>query len=238
MLKRISIAAAALLLAGCGTEEQAKPQAGFKFDPANFVEKIDNPYWPMAPGSRWVYSEVDTEGRQRVEVTVTGKTKVVAGVRARVVRDVVTDQRGRLVEDTDDWYAQDKDGNVWYLGEDTTEYENGKPVTRKGSWEAGVDGATAGVIMPARPRVGMAYQQELYRGEAEDRARVLSLDDQAEVRAGHFTNVLMTKDYTPLEPEVLEYKLYAKGVGPVLILSPSGGAGGREELLSFDKGSG
>jgi hypothetical protein len=204
-------------------------------DPADFSTRIDHPYWPMAPGSRWVYRETDSEGNeQKVVVTVTSRTKTVAaGVEARVVRDVVT-QEGQPVEVTDDWYAQDDCGNVWYLGEDTTEYEDGKPVSKAGSWEAGVDGAQAGVIMPAEPRVGLHYRQEHYAGEAEDAGRVLSTDEQAEVPFGHFTGVLLTKDFTPLEPKVLEYKLYAKGVGPVLVLAVSGGAD-REELVRFSK---
>jgi hypothetical protein len=204
-----------------------------ELDPADFTTRIDNPYWPMAPGSGWVYRETDPDGTEkRVEVTVTHRTKRVAGARARVVHDVVT-QGGALVENTYDWYAQDRAGNVWYLGESTREYENGKVASTAGSWEAGVDGAQAGIVMPAEPRVGMSYRQEQYAGHAEDRARILSLDKKVEVPFGRFRRVLMTKDYTPLEPAVLEHKLYARGVGPVLVLSLSGG-GGREELIRFD----
>jgi hypothetical protein len=137
------------------------------------------------------------------------------------------------VEDTYDWYAQDEDGTIWYLGEDTREYENGEVVSTAGSWETGVDGAQAGVMVPGDPEVGLRYRQEYHAGEAEDRARILSLDEQAEVPFGHFTGVMLTKDFTPLAPTVLEYKLYAKGVGPVLILNVSGGGGGREELVEF-----
>jgi len=193
---------------------------------------IDNPYWPMRPGSQWVYRE----GSQRVVVTVTDRTKVVNGITARVIHDVVT-EKGKPVEVTDDWYAQDTAGNVWYLGEDTTEYENGRPVSKEGSWEAGVDGARAGIIMPAKPRVGMRYRQEFYKGHAEDKAQVLSLNEQAQVPFGHFRRVLLTKDFTPLEPKVLEYKLYARGVGPVLVFSVSGG-GDDEELVRFKRGEG
>ena len=198
----------------------------------DFSTKIDNPYWPMPVGRRWVYRETERGTTQRVVVTVTDRTKrVAAGVTARVVRDVVT-RNGRRVEDTDDWYAQHRDGSVWYLGEDTTEFERGRPVSREGSWEAGVRGAQAGIIMPARPQVGMEYHQEYAPGEAEDAAKVLSLDEQAQTPFGHFRRVLMTKDFTPLEPRVLEYKLYARGVGPVLVVGVSGGAG-REELIRF-----
>jgi hypothetical protein len=150
------------------------------------------------------------------------------------VRDVVTED-GTPVEVTDDWYAQDRAGNVWYLGEDTAEYESGVVVSREGSFEAGVDGAQAGVIMPARPRPGLRYRQEYYAGKAEDRAEVVSLREQAEVPHGHFGRVLMTRDLTPLNPRVLEFKFYARGVGPVLAIGVSGGAD-REELVSFRRG--
>ncbi len=240
-------AAAALLTGGCGGDD-SEPAAGssardlpqgsesVRLDPAEFTTDIDNPYWPMRPGSRWVYRETDDQGaRLRVEVTVTNRTKKLAnGVTARVVRDEVT-EGGEPVELTDDWYAQDREGNVWYLGEQTAEYENGKVKTRAGSFEAGRDGAQAGIAMPANPRPGLNYRQEYYKGEAEDRARVLSVDDQAEVPAGHFRDTLTTRDVNPLDPRVLEYKLYARGVGPVLVLSPSGGNGGREQLVRFDR---
>jgi hypothetical protein len=205
-----------------------------QLEPADFVAEIDNPWWPMKPGSRWVYRETDAEGsEQRIVVTVTGRTKVIQGVRATVVRDTVT-EKGKLVEDTFDWFAQDRWGNVWYLGEATKEYDGGE-VSTAGSWEAGVDGALAGVVMPAQPRVGLAYRQEHYAGEAEDAAEVLGLDERADVPFGSYDGVLMTKDFTPLEPDVLEHKLYAKGVGPVLVLAVSGGSS-REELVRFVSG--
>jgi hypothetical protein len=202
-------------------------------NPADFTTRITNPWWPMRPGSRWVYRETDPDGsRQKVVVTVTRRTKLIAnGVTARVVHDVVT-ENGKFVEVTDDWYAQDRRGNIWYLGEATTEYENGRPVSTSGSFEAGVDGAEPGVIMPAHPRPGLRYRQEYYKGQAEDRAKVVSLREQAEVPFGHFRPALMTRDVNPIEPKVLEFKFYARGVGPVLAVSVSGGAD-REELVSF-----
>jgi hypothetical protein len=241
---RAAAAACALALlalgAGCGSEKQAAgtgsgglPQGSerVKLDPADFTTKIDNPYWPMQPGTRWVYRETGGDGPpNRVVVTVTDFTKRVrAGIVARIVHDRVT-QAGRLVEDTMDWYAQDGDGNVWYLGEDTREYEDYTKVSTKGSWEAGIDGAQPGVIVPAHPRVGMAYRQEHRAGTAEDRARVLALDERVEVPVGSFDQVLMTRDWTPLEPDVVEHKFYARGTGPVLTMDVSGGRG-REELL-------
>jgi hypothetical protein len=231
------LAAALLLAGGCGgDEEPSLPQGSepAELDPADFVTTIDNEYFPMAHGSRWVYRETDGEGgEQQVEVTVTDETKTILGIEATVVHDVVTED-GEVVEDTYDWYAQDRWGNVWYLGEDTKEYAEGE-VSTEGSWEAGVDGAEAGVVVPGSPEVGQSYRQEHYEGEAEDAGRILSLDEWVEVPFGSFQDVLMTKDWTPLEPDVLEHKLYAKGVGPVLALAISGGAG-REELISFEPG--
>jgi hypothetical protein len=237
----------ALALAACGDDDNGNgngngdgaslPQGSEKveLDPADFTTEIDNPYWPMAVGSRWVYRETDGEGAvMRVVVTVTDRTEEIAnGIEARVVHDVVS-EGGEPVEVTDDWYAQDSDGTIWYLGEDTAEYENGKVVSREGSFEAGVDGAQAGVIMPADPEVGQTFRQEHYEGQAEDFASVLSLDQQVKVPFGSFDRVLQTKDVNPLaepKPEV-EHKFYARDVGPVLTVGVSGG-GGREELISF-----
>jgi hypothetical protein len=219
-----------LLAAGCGGASKASLPQGSEpanLDPDNFVVKIDHPYWPMSPGSRWVYRE----GRQRVVVTVTNRKKLVQGIRATLVHDVVT-EGGELVEDTFDWYAQDDGGNLWYLGEQTKELEDGKVTTTEGSWEAGVDGAEAGIVLPAKPEVGLAYRQEYLEGQAEDEARILSVDEQAEVPFGSFDHVLMTKDFTRLEPDLIEHKFYARGVGPVLTVTVSGGAD-REELVSF-----
>ncbi len=235
----VVVAVAAALAAGCSGEAAITlPQGAepVQLDPADFVAEIDNPYWPMMPGTQWVYRESDGESVQRVEVTVTDETKVVDGITATVVHDLVTED-GEPVEDTYDWYAQDRDGNVWYLGEATEEYEDGEVVSTEGSWEAGVDGAQAGVIVPAAPEVGMTYRQEHYAGEAEDAASVLSVTERAEVPFGSYEGVLLTKDYTPLHTEILEYKLYAPGVGPVLVLGVSGG-GGREELVEHTAGRG
>ncbi|MEX0993095.1 MAG: hypothetical protein WDZ37_03770 [Solirubrobacterales bacterium] len=231
------VAASTITACGNGDDKSQStlPQGSesVELDPVDFTTRIDNPYWPMRPGSRWVYRETDSEGAvQRVEVTVTSKTKKIAnGIEARVVRDEVTEQ-GRPVEITDDWYAQDSEGNVWYLGERTTEYENGRPKTTAGSFEAGVDGAQPGIVVPAKPESGMTYRQEFYAGEAEDKAEVVSLDEQVEVPFGHFKDVLMTRDLNSLKPKILEFKFYARGVGPVLAVSVSGGSD-REELVRY-----
>jgi hypothetical protein len=227
-----------VVAAGCGADEKpALPQGSdpVELDPADFSSRIDHPFFPMRSGSTWVYEEKDVDGSvQRVEVTVTGRTKTIMGIEARVVRDVVTED-GQLKEDTFDWYAQDEAGNLWYLGEDTKEYENGKVSSTEGSWEAGVDGALAGILLPAEPEVGMAYRQEYYEGEAEDRAKVVSVDEHADVPYGSFDGVLETEDTTPLEPNLVERKYYAKDVGPVLAVAVSKDSRGREELISFTK---
>jgi len=207
-------------------------------DAADFSIEIDNPYWPMRPGNRWVYRETDTRGTaEKVVVEVTAKTKMIAnGVEARVIRDTVS-EKGVPVEITDDWYAQDSQGNIWYLGEYVTNYEDGKVVDHAGSFEAGVDGAQAGIAMPADPEPGMTYRQEYYKGEAEDRAGVITVgEEQVEVPLGYFKkNILMTRDLVPTEPKVQELKFYAPGVGPLLSVHTDG-AGGRSELVSFTRG--
>jgi hypothetical protein len=218
------------------TADQGLPQGAdpVDLDPAQFTADIDNEFWPMKRGTRWTYAEIDEEGKSlKVVVTATTETKKIAnGVTARVVRDTVTED-GELIEDTFDWYAQDAAGNVWYMGENTAEFSDGTVETRAGSFEAGVDGALPGIIMPADPQDGMQYRQEYYKGQAEDNGEVLSTEEQVEVPFGHFRDVLLTKDTITIEPDVLEYKLYAPGIGPVLVFGVSGG-GGREELLHVD----
>jgi hypothetical protein len=186
---------------------------------------IDNPYLPLTVGRQWVYRV----GDQRDVVTVTPQTKRLAnGIEARVVHDEVT-RKGVAVEITDDYYAQDANGNVWYLGEASTAYEHGKPASTEGSFEAGVDGARAGIAMPAHPKVGMRYRQEFYKGHAEDRAKIVSLNERVKVPLKRYRHTLMTLETTPLEPEVLEAKFYARGVGQVLAVDLSGGT--ERELL-------
>jgi hypothetical protein len=193
----VTVGLGLLALAGCGGSSSNEPtgdgsslpRAGepVKLDPADFSTRIDNPYWPMAVGNKWTYREVEEGKVHRVVVTVTPRTKLIANcVRARVVHDVVT-AGGKVKEDTFDWYAQDRDGNIWYLGEDTTEYPKGKPPSKAGSFEAGVKGAQAGVVMPAHPRPGMSYRQEYFKGEAEDQGKVLSIEKKASVPSGPST---------------------------------------------------
>jgi hypothetical protein len=218
-------------------EAAALPQGSepVTLDPADFTTDIDNPYWPMVPGTRWTLREIDEEGLETTIVIIaTQETKLIAnGITALVVRDTVLED-GAIVEDTFDWYAQDHLGNVWYFGEDTATIEDGKIVSRDGSFEAGVDGALAGIAMPAEPQAGVRYRQEFYLGKAEDHAQILSTSEMADVPAGHFEDVVLTKDTMALEPDVLEYKLYAPGIGPVLFLGISGGSS-REELVEVDR---
>lgn len=199
--------------------------------PGDFSSEITHPYWPMEPGTQWEYREVDGEGETlRVVVTATSETKRIAnGIEARVVRDTV--YRGdEIVEDTFDWYAQDDDGSVWYLGEDTAEFENGEIASTEGSFEAGVDGAEPGILLPADPDPGQTYRQEYFEGEAEDNGEVLRVGEQADAPYGHSDDVVVTRDTNTLEPDVVEYKFYARGIGPLLALDVSGGSG-REELV-------
>ena len=248
MTRHLALAglAVALVLSACGDDENgedasagggALPQGSepVELDPAEFTADVTHRYWPMKPGTRWTYREIDEEGKElEVVVTATSATKELAnGVTARVVRDSVTED-GELIEDTFDWYAQDDQGNVWYLGEDTAEFEDGRLTTREGSFEAGVGGAQPGILLPADPADGMSYRQEYLEGEAEDNGEIVAVGEQVEVPAGHYTDALVTKDTNALEPKVLEFKLYAPGVGPVLALGISGG-GGREELLEIKR---
>jgi hypothetical protein len=204
-------------------------------DPANFSADITNPYWPMKPGTRWIYRSVEADGvaQDIVIVATTTTKKLTNGITARVVRDTAR-EKGQIVEDTVDWYAQDSDGNVWYMGEQTAEFENGKVVSRAGSWEAGKDGAMPGIMLPAQPQDGQKYRQEYKKGEAEDNGEVLATDHLVEVKAGRYKQALVTMDTSTIEPDVVEYKFYAPGVGPVLALDVSGGTA-REGLVKVAK---
>ena len=200
--------------------------------PRAFVRVIDNAYLPFVPGSRWVYGGETPDGRERIVVRVLERTKRIEGIPATVVRDTVR-LDGEIIEDTFDWYGQDRRGNVWYLGEFSRAYENGEVVSTEGSWEAGVDGARAGIVMFGHPRAGLSYRQEYYAGHAEDEGKVLTVSTRAATAAGRFRDVLMTEDTTPLEADIAELKFYAPGVGLVLEfdLSPEPG---RTELLRMD----
>jgi hypothetical protein len=206
-------------------------------DPANFVTGVDNQYMPLVPGQIFHYLNTTTEGstttEQDITVTTTHDTKVILGVTCVVVHDLVTIHgTNTILEDTFDWYAQDKDGTVWYFGEDTKSYEDGVgPADTEGSWEAGVDGAKPGIVMYANPEahINVPYRQEYLSGVAEDKAEVLSVLEAATVPYGPFTNCIMTKDYSDLEPDVVEHKYFAPGVGQVRTVTVLGD--NEEEVL-------
>jgi len=221
-------AMAGLALAACGgggdagKSPTASPYAP-TIDPARFTDHVTNRYFPLTPGTTYVYEGTKDGTPQRNEVTVTRGTKTIVGVRCVVVHDVVTEE-GNLVEETLDWYAQDSDGNVWYFGEDSKEYEGGKVTSTKGSWQAGVNGAQPGIVMEASPKVGDTYRQEYYPGEAEDMAKVLNVNESTTVSAGSYHEVVVTEDFTPLEPDKVEHKYFAPGVGFVMGSMVKGGS--------------
>lgn len=203
-------------------------------DPAAFVERVDNPYLPLLPGARWVYEGESDGEHERTEVEVTGETRQVMGITAVVVRDTVYVD-GEIAEDTYDWFAQDRDGNVWYLGEDTHEYEDGQAVSSAGAWEAGVDGALPGIVMPAHPAPGDAYRQEHEPGEAEDMGEILEVGVTRSIGLGTYADVVVTRDWTPLEPDVVEEKWYAAGIG-LIYETATAGSTGASELIEHTPG--
>jgi hypothetical protein len=205
-----------VLLTGCGGSAGSGPGTyAPHIDPMRFTAEVDNPFFPLVPGTHLQYE--DEEGDERIEVTVTDQTRVVMGVTCRVVesREYEGDE---LVEETLDWYAQAADGSLWYFGEDTRTYRDGEVVGTTGSWEAGHDGSLPGIIMQGVRRVGDAYRQEYYKGHAEDMGEIVDLEGTVNVPYGAFDEVLVTKDWSPLEPGVTEHKYYVRGVGLVLEL--------------------
>jgi hypothetical protein len=210
----------AALAATLGSTADAKRRAPIEsgapvFDPNNFVRVVDNTYFPLPVGRTLVYRGIKDDQTQRDVVTVTNQTKVILGVTATVVSDVA-DHNGTVLERTSDWYAQDKQGNVWYLGEDTVAFlANGKRDT-SGSWEAGVNGAVPGIVMEANPQIPDAYRQELLVGEAEDTAWVVNRGGTVSVPYGKVRNVLTTLEATRLEPGAYDQKVYGPGIGIVL----------------------
>lgn len=223
----IAVAALLVSLAGsawvAGIGAQAVTRTAGAIDPANFVSGVDNPYYPLTPGTTLVYRGV-RDGQSQVDrVHITDRTKTIQGVEAMVVLDVAR-HNGTLLEKTFDWYAQDVDGNVWYLGEDTKEYDaNGHVISTEGSWEAGVHHAEAGIIMLAKPQPPDGYRQEYLAGHAEDQAWVLSRGGSLAVPYGRVQHVLRTMEWTPLEPDVVDQKYYAPGLGIVLEKAVAGG---------------
>ena len=191
-------------------------------DPTQFTTQVTNRYFPLKPGRTLVYTGIRDGAPTKHVFAVTHQTKRVLGVDCLVISDVVT-QNGSLVEKTTDWYAQDSQGNVWYFGENTAEYANGVVTSTAGTWEAGVDHAQPGIVMPAKPVVGKAYRQEYRPGQALDIARIVSLNATAKVPAGTYTHLVVTDDINPLDPSKREHKWYAAGIGFVRAVLHGGG---------------
>ena len=212
---------------GCGSSDGGK-------DSGKFSSKVDNPWFPLKPGTTFVYEGTKDGQRARDLYTVTHGTRTIDGAPTAVVSDLLF-LNGRLAERTTDYYSQDRAGNVWYFGEDTAELDaRGKVKSREGTWHAGVNGAKAGIFMEAQPKVGQTHRQEFYKGHAEDHYEVVSLDASIRVPYGRFRNAQLTKEWTPLEPGVLDHKYYARGVGQVAEKSVRGG----NEALSLVKRTG
>ena len=191
------------------------------FDAANFENPAVNPFFPLKPGMKWTYKELDEEGEEEAEVIfeVTKATKTILGVECTVIHDRVYEKK-RLVEDTIDYYATDKFGNVWYFGEDSRDFQIGKLISVQGSWLAGAEGAMPGLYLAASPEVGMVFKQEVSPGQAEDMGEVVDVGVTVRVRKGKFENCVKIRDWNPLEPGVVEYKYYAPDVGVVLEEEP------------------
>ena len=232
LIALLAVAGGLLATASPATLVGADKEAARTIDPSDFVRQVDNQFFPLTPGTTFFYEGSKEGVPTSNEMYVTHQTKTILGVRTTVVHDRAFED-GVLVEDTFDWYAQDEDGNVWYFGEDTKELDaEGNVISTEGSWEAGVNGAEAGIIMEARPQVGDRYQQELAPGVAEDMARVIGLDESACVVYGCFDGLLLTKEWTPLERGVAEWKYYARDVGFVLGIMVQGGDE-RTELVNI-----
>lgn len=240
-----AVAVVAIVVAGalsaCGGEPETTGPSGVdglviptpSADPADFVGSIDNPWLPLSPGATWEYDVTDGPG-STVTVTVTDRTREVEGVATTVV-DVVTADERRVTEVARELYAQDAEGNVWRFGERTTTYDGRGRVESREGWEAGTDGARAGLAMAADPRVGDGYREGYLPGVAEDVAEVLAVDQALTLDAGSWNPVVLTADRSALEPGVVEQRYYARGVGLVLVDTVAGGDR-RLELASYTAG--
>ena len=190
---------------------------------STYTATVDNPWFPLRPGVRYVYAGVKDGQPSRDVVTVAHVTKTIARVPCAIVRDRLY-LRGHLAERTTDWYSQDKAGNVWYFGEDTAELDTrGHVTTTEGTWRSGRNGARAGIYFPAHPRVGLSARQEFYKGHAEDHFQIVSLRTAARVPYLSTKAALLTKEWTPLEPAVVDHKFYVRGIGTVLEQTVRGG---------------
>ena len=230
-LSTIIAAAVLFVLASTGIAASA-PAAGP--NPRDFVARVDNPWFPLLPGTTFVYRGVKDGKTARDVVTVTHATRTIQGVRSTAVADRLY-LAGRLEERTTDWYAQDRRGNVWYFGEATAELDRAGHVTStEGSWLAGRNGAKAGIYMTARPTVGQSRLQEYYKGHAEDHFAVVSLRARISVPYTTSNRALLTKEWTPLEPGTLDHKYYVRGIGNVKEVTVKGPLE-RSELVSVHR---
>jgi len=225
MRKTLSIITVVGLVAGAASQvSTGAPRQVQLPRPGDFVSRIDNPWYPLRPGTVYTYRGSDNGRSSRDVLRVTHATKVIQGVRATVIDDRVY-LRGRLEERTTDYYAQDKAGNVWYLGEDTaTLTAAGKVKSTEGTWRAGVHGARAGIFMPAHPRVGQTGLQEYYKSHAEDQFKILSLSAHVRTPAASSRHALLAQETTRIEPGVLDHKVYVRGVGTVTEKTVKGGS--------------
>ena len=206
----------------------------FDFGAATFSNPtlVDNNYWPLSALASSVYASESDDGCEVNQVIVSGATRGGFGAPYDAIQAIVVEDREWvdeecsgdyiLAEATEDWYGQDDADNVWYFGEDTTAYDDENDcLTNEGAWEAGTDGAQAGVVILGNPKVGDSYQQEFYEGEAEDRAKVLKLNASVSIEFGEFMGCMETKEYTPLAPGEIEHKFYCRlsqgGLGLMLI---------------------
>src|SRR3989344_3756378 len=187
-----------------------------QINPVNFTAEITNKYFTLKPGKKLIYEGQTEDGLERIEILITDETKNIMGVETLVYWDKVW-LDDVLIEDTRDYLAQDKEGNVWYFGEDVDNYENGVLADHDGSWIAGVDGAKPGIWMEANPQVGDSYRQEYYKGEAEDMAEVLAINETVAVPYGTYTDCVKTYDWTPLDPTAKEHKYYCSEVGGLVL---------------------
>jgi hypothetical protein len=224
-------ALAVALAAGCGSTQTKSPPA----KRAGFTANVTNPWFPLRPGSVYRYRGIKDGEPSREVMTVTHKTKTIDGAACVVVSDLLY-IRGKLEERTSDYYTQDAKGNVWYFGEQTAELDaNGKVKSTSGTWTAGVDGAKPGIFMFAHPSPGRSARQEYLQGEAEDHFQVLSMTVSAAVPFKSFRGAMLTKEWTPLEPGVIDHKYYVRGIGTVLEQTVKGGDE-RNELVDFRRG--
>jgi hypothetical protein len=232
-ISRVAFLAAVAVAVGACENSPTGPDYDPMIDPADFVTAVTNPFFPLVPGTTYNFEGETDDGTETVVVEVLHETRVILGITATVVRDRVFVD-GELIEDTFDWFAQDNEGNVWYLGEDSKEIENGVVVSTEGSWESGVDGAQPGIIMWGDPaaHLGEEYRQEFYEGEAEDWGKVVAMGQSVDVPHGSFTGCIKTEDWSGLEPGSLENKYYCPGIGTTLEVKVGGGE--RVELIDVN----